>query len=124
MQFLHKDTSKNSSSARADQRDPLQQLEWMGPNATPVPIFRGAHKTELAQVENHRVGADISYLLALWVSDSMTILMRALSFAKFGLVFYHFVSMAPCLQARQAVFPSKGQDIWQELDAIFYASPH
>ena len=35
-------TSKNSSSARADQRDPLQQLEWMGPKATPGPIFRGA----------------------------------------------------------------------------------
>ena len=35
-------TSKNASSARADQRDPLQQLEWMGPKATPGPIFRGA----------------------------------------------------------------------------------
>ena len=124
MQFLHKGTSKNSSSARADQRDPLQQMEWMGPKATPGPIFRGAHKTELAQVEKHRVDADISYYLALWVSDIMTMLMRALSFAKFGLVFYHSVSMAPCLQARQAVFPSKGQDIWQELDPTFYASPH
>jgi len=40
--FLIKGTSKNSSSARADQRDPLQQLEWMGPKATPGPIFRGA----------------------------------------------------------------------------------
>ena len=39
-----KGTSKNSSSARADQRDPLQQMEWMGPKATPGPIFRGALK--------------------------------------------------------------------------------
>lgn len=34
---------KNSGSARADQRDPLQQLEWMEPRATPMPMFRGAH---------------------------------------------------------------------------------
>ena len=39
-----KGTSKNSCSARADQRDPLQQLEWMGPKTTPGPIFRGALK--------------------------------------------------------------------------------
>jgi hypothetical protein len=42
--FIIKGTSKNSSSVRADQRDPLQQLEWMGPKATPGPIFRGALK--------------------------------------------------------------------------------
>ena len=35
-------TSKNSGSTRADQRDQLQQLEWMEPKATLGPIFRGA----------------------------------------------------------------------------------
>ena len=41
-----KGSSKKSSSAQADQRDPLQQQEWMGPKATPGPIFRGALKVQ------------------------------------------------------------------------------
>jgi hypothetical protein len=32
---------------RADQRDPLRQLEWMEPRAMPGAIFRGAHMSSL-----------------------------------------------------------------------------
>ncbi len=44
-EFVLKGASKNSGCARADQRDPLRQPEWMEPEATPGLIFRGALKS-------------------------------------------------------------------------------
>ncbi len=65
-----KGTSKNLSFARTNQRDPLQQLEWMGPKATPGPIFRGALKKNPSRARGivfMLLGSAYSYLRGLRV---------------------------------------------------------